>query len=65
MAEAILMARKRAKAEPSIRSFVDFDFQDRTYQIDPQQRKVYQRFVEIETSRASTILSEWRSQHAV
>ena len=41
---------------------VDFDFEDRTYQIDPDRRKVYRRFVEIETSKASEIISTWRAE---
>ena len=40
------------------------DYQDRTYQIDPGRKKVYRRFVEIETSKASEILSTWRAQHS-
>jgi len=43
-------------------AFVDFDFEHRTYQIDPVLRKVYRRFVEIETSKASHIFSIWRSK---
>ena len=40
---------------------VIFEFQDRTYQIDPGQKKVYRRFVEIETSKAAEIFSIWRA----
>jgi hypothetical protein len=43
---------------------VNFTFQDRTYQLDPIRKKVYRRFVEIETSRAAEIFSVWRAQHA-
>ncbi len=43
---------------------VSFDFEDRTYQIDPARRKVYRRFVEIETSKASEIFSTWRAATA-
>jgi hypothetical protein len=43
---------------------VEFDFGDRTYQIDPGQQKVYRRFVEIERAKAFEILTTWRSQHA-
>jgi hypothetical protein len=53
----------RRKQEPKI-AVVNFAFGDRTYQIDPQRQKVYQRFVEIESSRASAIYSVWRSQNA-
>ncbi len=42
---------------------VDFDFGDRTYQIDPTKQKVYRRFVEIESAKAFEILTNWRSQH--
>jgi hypothetical protein len=41
---------------------VTFDFEDRTYQIDPGQKKVYRRFVEIETSKAWEIFCNWRAQ---
>ena len=53
----------RRKEEAKI-VVVDFAFGDRTYQIDPQRQKVYQRFVEIESARASAIYSVWRSQNA-
>lgn len=43
---------------------VTFDFENRTYQIDPSRRKVYSRFVEIETSKAFEIFCYWRSQNA-
>jgi len=56
------MPRKRIV--PTVVSrIVNFDFEDRTYQIDPGRKKVYRRFVEIETSKASEILSTWRAQH--
>lgn len=46
-------------AEPS--PIVMFDHDDRTYQIDTTRRKVYRRFVEIETSKAAEIVSLWRA----
>jgi hypothetical protein len=59
------MPRKRTtrKLEPNV-PMINFDFEDRTYQIDTQQRKVYRRFVEIETSKAFEIFSMWRLQNA-
>lgn len=57
------MARVR-KADQPVPRFVDFDFGDRTYQIDLNQQKVYRRFVEIESAKAFEILTNWRSQHA-
>ncbi len=57
-----LMARTRQLTEPS--KIVNFDFEKRTYQIDPVGKRVYRRFVEIETSKAAQILSLWRARHA-
>ena len=37
---------------------------DHGLQIDPERRKVYRRFVEIETAKAAEIFSTWRSQNA-
>jgi hypothetical protein len=59
------MARKpAARRTKSENAMVDFDFGNRTYQIDPDRRKVYRRFVEIETAKAAEIFSTWRSQNA-
>jgi hypothetical protein len=64
--EEVAMPRKReVKSEKkSVVPIVTFDFENRTYEIDPGQRKVYRRFVEIETSRAAEIFSVWRARHA-
>ena len=51
---------KRTETPPIIR----FSVNDRTYEIDPTLKKVYRRFVEIETSKAAEIFSIWRSGHA-
>jgi len=40
---------------------VDYSYGTQTYQIDPDRQKVYRRFVEIETGRASTIFASWRA----
>lgn len=61
------MARKargtRSATQPAV-TFVNFNYEDRTYQIDPDLKKVYRRFVEIETARAFEILSRWRAENA-
>ena len=59
------MPRKRAQPVVERLPIVTFQFEKRTYQIDPNQRKVYRRFVEIETSKAAQIFSNWRSQQVV
>jgi hypothetical protein len=56
-------ARTRKLDRPVTR-MVDFDFGDRTYQIDPTKQKVYRRFVEIESAKAFEILTTWRLRHA-
>jgi hypothetical protein len=60
------MPSKRAvkNPEPTPTPIVNFEFQDRTYQIDPRQKKVYRRFVEIETAKAFEIFSIWRRARA-
>jgi hypothetical protein len=60
------MSRKvKAFTDPAPATrIVSFDFQERTYQIDPGRNKVYRRFVEIETSKAFEILATWRAHHA-
>ena len=58
------MASKKAnvKDEPRVK-IVDYSFGTQTYQIDPNRQKVYRRFVEIETGRASTIFASWRASN--
>lgn len=58
------MASKKpaAKAEPKIK-VVDYSYGTHTYEIDPERQKVYRRFVEIETGRASTIFASWRASN--
>ena len=61
--EAHSVMTKQLGASRSVqpRSFVDFEVGKVTYQIDPQRRKVYRRFVEVETSRASQIMADFAS----
>ncbi len=51
------MRKSQSSSTPGKRSFVDFQFENTTYQIDPTRRKVYRSFVEVETSRASQIIA--------
>ena len=57
------MPRKRAKRKPA-GTMVQFDLDNTTYQIDPDLKKVYRRFVEVETSRAAEIFAVWREATA-
>ena len=58
------MASKKTtvKVEPKVK-VIDYSFGIHTYQIDPERQKVYRRFVEIETGRASTIFASWRASN--
>lgn len=58
------MATKKTtvKVEPKVK-VVDYSFGAQTYQIDPERHKVYRRFVEIETGRASAIFASWRASN--
>ncbi len=58
------MPRKRKETQQDAFAIVTFEFQNRTYQIDPGLRKVYRRFVEIETAKAAEIFSSWRAVQA-
>jgi len=55
------MAKKRLSLKLRSDSMVSFDLENRTYQIDLLHKKVYSRFVEIETSRAVEIISMFRA----
>ena len=61
-ARAWLKGNVPKKKELAAPTFVSFDYEERTYQIDTTHRKVYRRFVEIETSLAAHIMTHWREQ---
>ena len=47
----------RKSVEPSF--LVDFDYGDTRYQIDTQRRKVYRKWVEVESARTYLIMCAW------
>lgn len=53
------MRKSPSSSAPAQRSFIDYRFEDTTYQIDTARRKVYRSFVEVETSRASQIIASF------
>jgi hypothetical protein len=55
--------KKVAKKPVQQLHVIDYSFGSHTYQIDTEKQKVYRRFVEIETSRAATIYSNWRASN--
>ena len=58
------MGRRGTSLENRATKIVSFHLGERTYQIDTLERKVYQRFVEIETAKAAEIISSWRASVA-
>lgn len=60
------MARKSVKSpsRPDTH-IVLYCHEEQTYQIDPGKRKVYRRFVEIESSRAFQIFTSWRATQSL
>ena len=43
---------------------VDFAFDNTNYQIDTQRRKVYRRWIEVESARTYLIMNAWSSSNA-
>lgn len=50
------------KGKPN--GMVDFFYGNTSYQIDPNRRKVYHRWIEVETARTSLIMSAWSQTQA-
>ena len=38
---------------------ISFDFANVSYQIDPNRRKVYHRWIEVETAKTCQIMGAW------
>jgi hypothetical protein len=57
-------SKKRTVKVETKAKVIEFSFGSQTYEIDPERHKVYRRFVEIETGRASTIFASWRASNA-
>ena len=42
---------------------VDFSYANVSYQIDPTRRKVYCRWIEVETAKTCLIMGAWNQSH--
>ena len=49
----------RAAGKKTSHGMIDFDYANVSYQIDPTRRKVYHRWVEVETARTCLIMGAW------
>ena len=52
------------KSAPKNGSMIDFNFGDTSYQIDPTRRKVYHRWVEVETAKTFLIMGAFSTAKA-
>jgi len=57
-------ARSVRKPRKNPYGMIDFNFGDTLYQIDPTRRKVYLRWVEVETRKTSLIMGAYSSTMA-
>src|SRR5712692_9697591 len=55
------MKKKPQSRKTAAKKFgmIDFDFGHTSYQIDPNRRKVYHRWVEVETAKTFLIMGAW------
>jgi len=53
--------RSRTAEIPAI---VEFDYDNMNYQIDPLRRKVYRKWIEVESARTYLIMSAWSTFNA-
>ncbi len=53
------MKKASQKRSSRIPTTVDFDYNNTHYQIDPQRRKVYRHWIEVESARTYLIMSAW------
>ena len=52
-------ARAVRKPRKNPYGMIDFNFGDTQYQIDPNRRKVYYRWIEVETAKTSLIMGAY------
>ena len=56
------MRNKKANQKKDFKSpFISFAYENSSYQIDPEKRKVYQRWIEIERAKEFMIFSAWKN----
>jgi hypothetical protein len=57
-------ARGGKKSSKPSHGMVDFDYANISYQIDPTRRKVYHRWIEVETAKTCLIMGAWTQSQA-
>ena len=56
--------KKGTQKRQALPSIVEFAYDNTSYQIDPQRRKVYRKWVEVESARTYLIMSAWSTLNA-
>ena len=56
--------KRRKKSGSALPSMIDFTFANTSYQIDPARRKVYHRWIEVETAKTCLIMGAFSSEQA-
>lgn len=54
----------RKKSSQTLNGMINFSFADVSYQIDPSRRKVYHRWIEVETAKTCQIMGAWSQSRA-
>jgi hypothetical protein len=49
----------KKKSSKQSNGMIDFSYANVSYQIDPTRRKVYHRFIEVETAKTCLIMGAW------
>jgi len=58
------MKKASTKRTAPVPTVVDFAYDNTSYQIDTQRRKVYRKWVEVESARTYLIMSAWSTLNA-
>ncbi|MCI0566855.1 MAG: hypothetical protein L0170_15575 [Acidobacteria bacterium] len=53
------MKKGTPKRPVPVTSIVEFAYDNTSYQIDPERRKVYRKWIEVESARTYLIMSAW------
>lgn len=54
---------KKSSGRANGNGIVEFNFANISYQVDPGRRKVYHRWVEVETAKTCMIMSAFQQSH--
>jgi len=57
-------AARKSPSSKQLNGMVDFSYANVSYQIDPTRRKVYCRWIEVETAKTCLIMCAWNQWHA-